>query len=89
VNHFQFLINCVTFDDRKPRIQEGKFTPMIEIWNVFILNCTRYCTPHENCTSNEQILWFRGKCPFNVNITSKAEQYGIKIKACVTPRVIV
>jgi hypothetical protein len=36
-------------------------------------------TPFEHCTIDEQLLGYRGKCPFRVFIKSKPDKYGIKI----------
>ena len=36
-------------------------------------------TPNEHVTSDEQLVVFRGKCPFCVFIKSKPGKYGIKL----------
>lgn len=78
-SRFCFLINCLRFDDKGSRNQNDKFAPIRDIWTAFISNCTRYYTPHEYCTIDEQLLGFRGKCPFRVYIASKPDKYGLKI----------
>ena len=76
---FRFLISCIRFDDKTARNREDKFSPIREIWEEFESNCTKYYTPHEYVTIDEQLLGFRGNCPFRVYIASKPDKYGLKI----------
>lgn len=76
---FRFLISCLRFDEKTVRNREDKFSPIRNIWEIFISNCTKYYTPHSYCTIDEQLLGFRGNCPFRVYISSKPDKYGIKI----------
>lgn len=78
-SRFKFLINCLRFDDKNLRNREDKFSPIRELWNLFITNCTESYTPHAYCTIDEQLLGFRGHCPFRVYISSKPDKYGLKI----------
>ncbi len=76
---FKFLIVCIRFDDRNTRNPQDKFAPIRSIWAAFISHATQYYTPHEYCTIDEQLLGFRGKCPFRVYIATKPDTYGLKI----------
>lgn len=78
-SRLKFLINCLRFDDKTVRDRSDKFAPIREIWSIFINNCTKSYTPHSYCTIDEQLLGFRGKCPFRVYISSKPDKYGIKV----------
>jgi hypothetical protein len=42
-------------------------------------NCTAYYSPFVHCTTDEQLLGFRDRCPFRVYISNKPDKYGIKI----------
>lgn len=74
-----FLSKFLRFDNKANRNKEDKFSPIREIRDIFISNCTRYYTPHRDCTVNEQLLSFRGKWSFRVYIKSKPDKYGLKL----------
>lgn len=79
---FAFLLRALRFDDmetREERKSTDKFAAIREIFDMFINNCTsRYC-PGENLTIDEQLLAFRGRCPFRMYIANKPAKYGIKL----------
>ena len=79
---FSFLLRAIRFDDmetREERKRTDKFAAIREIWDMLINNCTsRYC-PGENLTIDEQLLGFRGRCPFRIYIANKPAKYGIKL----------
>ncbi|XP_071055485.1 piggyBac transposable element-derived protein 4-like [Onthophagus taurus] len=76
---FKFLLNRLKFDDKEKRNREDKFSPIRQIWEDFIESCTKSYSPHCYVTIDEQLLGFRGKCPFRVYIGSKPDKYGIKV----------
>ncbi|KAK3894430.1 hypothetical protein Pcinc_001779 [Petrolisthes cinctipes] len=79
---FEFLISCLRFDNpetRDERKRQDKFAPVRKVWDEFIENCGRLYVPHENLTVDEQLLGFRGKCPFRMYIPNKPAKYGIKL----------
>lgn len=81
LNRFDFLTSCLRFDDKTTRLQRkenDKFAPIREIWEKFVSNCTEYYTPHEYCTIDEQLMGYRGRCPFKIYLASKPDKYGIK-----------
>lgn len=81
-NRFQFLINCLRFDNkdsRKERAGENKLAPITYLWEKFIENCKKYYTPGEYVTIDEQLLSIRGRCSFKVYIPNKPDKYGLKI----------
>lgn len=81
-DRFDFLLNCLRFDDKVTRPARrllDKFAPVRDIWEIFIRACrTNYC-PGSYVTIDEQLLGFRGRCPFRMYIPSKPNKYGIKI----------
>ncbi|XP_066962208.1 piggyBac transposable element-derived protein 4-like [Macrobrachium rosenbergii] len=79
---FKFLIRCLRFDDletQEARKKDDKFAPVREVWGFFNRNCGRLYVPHENLTVDEQLLGFRGRCPFRMYIPIKPAKYGIKL----------
>lgn len=81
LNRFDFLTSALRFDEkatRAQRRQNDKFAPIREIWETFVSNCTAYYTPHEYCTIDEQLMGYRGRCPFRIYLASKPDKYGIK-----------
>lgn len=81
LNRFDFLTSCLRFDDKATRPQRkesDKFAPIRQIWEMFISNCRAFYTPHEYCTIDEQLMGYRGNCPFRIYMASKPDKYGIK-----------
>jgi len=81
-SRFNFLINCLRFDDRNTRPQrkeETKLAPISIIWNILLNNCRNNYKPGSYVTIDEQLVGFRGRCPFRMYIPSKPTRYGIKI----------
>lgn len=79
---FQFLALCLRFDDKLDRAARkslDKFAPIREVWDIFVNNCKKYYTPFENCTIDEQLVGYRGNCPFRIYMASKPDKYGLKI----------
>uniref|UniRef100_A0A1B6KLU3 PiggyBac transposable element-derived protein domain-containing protein n=1 Tax=Graphocephala atropunctata TaxID=36148 RepID=A0A1B6KLU3_9HEMI len=79
---FRFLVDCLRFDDkatREARRQSDKLAAIREIWDQFILTCTANYEPGPYLTIDEQLLAFRGRCPFKMYIPNKPAKYGIKI----------
>nr|CAI5831227.1 unnamed protein product [Callosobruchus analis] len=82
LNRFKFLISALRLDDkstRDTRKKQDKLAAIREVWDEFIKNCTNSYTPYEYCTVDEQLMGFRGKCPFRIYMSSKPDKYGIKI----------
>ena len=81
-DRFNFLLNCLRFDEKSTRLERKKtdsFAPIREIWDKFILNCNHNYCPSQNCTLDEQLLAFRGRCSFKMFIPNKPAKYGLKI----------
>jgi hypothetical protein len=85
-NRFQQIISCIRFDDkttREERRRSDKFAPIREIWTDFQNNIRTCYAPGSLITIDEQLLGFRGKCPFRQFIPKKPDKYGLKIWLCV------
>lgn len=78
-NRFEFLLLRLRFDDKELRDRSDKLAPVRLIWSIFIKNCRESYEPRFYVTIDEQLLSFRGKCPFRVYIASKPDKYGLKI----------
>ena len=79
---FEFLALRLRFDNKETRVVRktiDKFAPIRELWDIFINNCKSYYTPFQFCTIDEQLVGFRGKCPFRIYMSSKPDKYGIKV----------
>ncbi|XP_060879204.1 piggyBac transposable element-derived protein 4-like [Metopolophium dirhodum] len=79
---FCFLINCLRFDDRTTRLHrknETKLAPISVVWDILMINCKNNYKPSSYVTIDEQLVGFRGRCPFRMYIPSKPTRYGIKI----------
>lgn len=81
-NRFDFLLTCLRFDDKTTRPERkalDKFAAIRDIWDIFIQGCQDNYTPSEYLTIDEQLLSFRGRCPFKMYIPSKPDKYGLKV----------
>lgn len=79
---FDFLINCLRFDDKTTRLErraQDSFAPIREIWSLFIDKCEGNYKPSSYVTIDEQLLAFRGRCGFRMYIPNKPAKYGIKL----------
>lgn len=56
-----------------------KFALVRDVWDMFMACCEDNYAPHENLTIDDQLLPFRGKCPFRMYIPTKPAKCGIKI----------
>lgn len=82
IKRFEFLIRCIRFDSRETRIERqeagDKMAPVSEIWQLFLQNCRTHYKPGSYTTIDEQLVPFRGNCPFRMFIPNKPNKYGIK-----------
>ncbi|XP_072388744.1 uncharacterized protein [Diabrotica undecimpunctata] len=79
---FEFLVECLRFDDKisRPHRKETDLLAAIrEIWDDLIQNCKTSYKPGSYLTIDEQLLAFRGRCPFRMYIPNKPAKYGLKI----------
>lgn len=64
---------CLRFDDKSTwdqRRKTDKFAPISDIRENIDTNSKRYYKPHEYMTIDEQLVVYRGRCPFRVYIYS-------------------
>lgn len=76
------LLRFIRFDNletREERRKRSKLAAIEDIFNMFILNCKKAYNPDAEVCIDEQLVKFRGKCPFRVYMKSKPARYGMKI----------
>lgn len=56
-----------------------KFAHIRELFDAVIDNCRANYVPEAVVTVDEQLLPFRGRCPFRIYIPNKPDRYGIKL----------
>ncbi|XP_045489690.1 piggyBac transposable element-derived protein 4-like [Pieris rapae] len=79
---FNFLLKCIRFDDKQTRDARkaiDKFAHIREVWQNMIDNFQKWYTPGSYITIDEQLVGFRGRCPFRMYIPNKPNKYGIKL----------
>ena len=78
MKRFEFISRCLPFDDKMTRNKEDRFSPLREIWEMFINNCKACYEPGRDCTVDEILFSFRCRCKFRMYIKSKPDKYGLK-----------
>ena len=81
-NRFKHLCIFIRFDDkttRSVRRQRDKLAPIRYVWEKVNTCLRKYYEPGVNLTVDEQLVPFRGKCPFRQYMPSKPDKYGMKI----------
>ena len=81
-SRFDFLTACLRFDDKETRVERRNvtvFAPISEIWEEFIEVCKTKYKPSSYVTIDEQLVGFRGHCPFRMYIPNKPAKYGLKL----------
>lgn len=88
LRRFIEITRALHFDDfttRSERRECDKFCPIrdtFERWKEVLSKCL---IPHDDLTVDEQLVAFRGKCPFKQYMPSKPAVYGIKFFLLVDP----
>ena len=82
---FQTITRCLRFDskDTRPeRRSRDKLAPIRELHDKFAARCRANFKPGPNVCVDEQLVVFRGRCPFRVYLPNKPGKYGIKVWVC-------
>ena len=80
-NRFQQISSALRFDDadlRRHSRPTDKLSPIRELFEDWTKNLQDAFIPGDNMTVDEQLVTFRGRCPFRQYIPSKPGKYGIK-----------
>eukprot|EP00102_Acyrthosiphon_pisum_P019881 XP_016657091.1 PREDICTED: piggyBac transposable element-derived protein 4-like [Acyrthosiphon pisum] len=89
LKRFYLLLRALRFDDintRTERKMYDKLAAIRMIFDGFVQRCQAVYTVGENCTIDEMLEAFRGRCSFRQYIPNKPNKYGIKIQALVDSR---
>ncbi|XP_062310092.1 piggyBac transposable element-derived protein 4-like [Osmerus eperlanus] len=78
---FYTYSTSIRFDDRGTRAARratDKLAAIREVWDMWVERLPRLYDPGPEVTVDEQLLAFRGRCPFKQYMPSKPAKYGIK-----------
>lgn len=81
---FQNITRVIRFDEKTDRIERrarDKLAPIRNLWDRWEYNLRKLYNPGPCVTIDEQLVTFRGRCPFKQFIPSKPGKYGLKIWA--------
>ena len=79
--HFQDVLRVLRFDDAEYRRQhrsDDKLEPIREYFELWLTTLLDGNVPGTVLTVDEELVTFRGRCPFKQYIPSKPGRYGIK-----------
>lgn len=79
---FEQLLRYLRFDDRDTRAAraaDDKLAAIRDLYEKFASNCRSSFRPGPYITIDEQLVVFRGRCPFRMYIPSKPGKYGLKV----------
>lgn len=62
--------------------RKDRFAPIRSLWDTCIDRCGHMYVPGPNLTIVEQLLGFRGRCPFCMYIPGKSTKYRLKLALC-------
>ena len=80
VNRFKSIrchLRFYSMDTREERKALDKFAPFREVWNFFESKCRENYKPSAEVCIDEQLIPFRGHCPFRQYLPSKPNKYGM------------
>ena len=69
--------------DRRARRADDKLAPIRDIWELWEEILSKFYKPGTNVAVDEQLVGFRGRCPFKQYISSKPQSTGSKYGLCV------
>ncbi|KAF2890671.1 hypothetical protein ILUMI_15502, partial [Ignelater luminosus] len=78
------ISQCLRFDNAEGRRRNrdaDKLSPIRAFFELWLPTLQNSYIPYKNLTVDEQLLTFRGRCPFKQFIPSNPEKYDIKIWA--------
>lgn len=81
LKRFKNLSRVIRFDNKNTRSERrilDKFAPIRDLWNMWAEILPKLYNPTHDVTVDEQLVAFRGRCPFRQYIPSKPAKYGIK-----------
>jgi len=85
VNRFKLLLRFCRFDNKVTREQRRateKLEAFRDVWTMFVAQLRKFYIPGTGLIVDEQLVPFRGRCPFRQYIPSKPAKYGVKVWWC-------
>ena len=82
LKRFKSIMRYLRFDNkttRAERLVNDKLAAIRDIWDMFIAQLQLPYIPGTDMTVDEQLIPFRGRCPFRQYMPSKPAKYGIKV----------
>jgi hypothetical protein len=82
LRRFKSLLKYLRFDNkatRETRRATDKLAAFRDMWNMFTAQLPKLLIPGTDITVDEQLVAFRGRCPFRQFMPQKPAKYGIKI----------
>lgn len=81
LQRFFHISRVLRFDDREMRScrrQKDKFAAIRDLWDMWVEILPKLFNPSAYVTVDEQLVSFRGNCPFRQYMPKKPAKYGIK-----------
>ncbi|KAF7235524.1 PiggyBac transposable element-derived protein 4 [Varanus komodoensis] len=85
LRRFSDITRFLRFDNkatRDSRRASDKLAAFRDVWAMFVEQLSKWYTPGADLTVDEQLVEFRGRCPFKQYIPNKPGKYGIKVWWC-------
>ena len=85
LKRFKLILRFCRFDNkntREERRSADKLAAIRDVWTMFVSSLRKYYMPGTDITVDEQLVPFRGRCPFRQYIPNKPAKYGIKVWWC-------
>ena len=85
LKRFKLILRFCRFDNkitREERRATDKLAAIRDLWTMYVATLRKYYIPGTDITVDEQLVPFRGRCPFKQYIPSKPAKYGIKVWWC-------
>jgi len=82
LNRLKCILRFMRFDNKSTRPQrreQDKLAAFRDVWTMFAAQLPKFYVPSTDITVDEQLVPFRGRCPFRQYMKSKPAKYGIKI----------
>ena len=82
INGFKAILQFLRFDNKNTREERratDKLAAIRDVWQMLLSNLQKMVVPGTDITVDEQLVPFRGRCPFRQYIPNKPAKYGVKI----------
>lgn len=82
LKQFKMIHRCLRFDDKGDRTERrsrDKLAAVREVFDKWVYRLKMLYNPGHCVTVDEQLIPFRGRCPFRQYIPNKPYRYGIKL----------